>query len=330
MTFNSLADLPACLESVYAQTHGNIEVVIFDNDSEDDTCTWLRASGLKLRIIPNDQNIGFAQAHNRILSLCYLSDGAFYLALNPDVILDTDYVNRLVSLIREKRAGWATGKLLLRDGDPQQPPLIYSVGHALRHDGYAFNIAHRLPDQGQVDEVREVFGAPGAAALFSQAMIEALTTDGELFEGEMFMYVEDSDLDWRARRAGWCCWYTPQAVAYHLGSHANGRLRDMAVGNRYLSVIKNAFLIDLIFYNLPSMLTHLAARLVITPRRGWWLIVYVCRRAPIMWRKRRKPVVPRSALTNWFRWSKSQPTRQPTSALDRLRSFLKVGMMRSP
>jgi GT2 family glycosyltransferase len=319
VTYNNVTDLPRCFESLRAQTYPAINVLALDNASFDGSDEWIRDN--VPGVILCDQNWGFAGGHNRIVQACGLRPGEYYLPLNPDVVLQPGYIAALVHIAQEQGAGWATGKLLL----PREPGqaglrLIYSVGHALRRDGYAFNIGHGLVDDGQFDSPREVFGAPGAAVLISQALIESIAPDGELFDAAMFMYGEDTDLDWRARRQGWHCWYTPLSVADHRGSHPGAKRRLQATGNRYLSVIKNAYLVDLFGYNLGVIGAHCLARLVVTPRLGLRMIRQLAQLTPKMWRKRRRPVVGRGEMRVWFRWSQAQVTGQPTSIQGRLSS----------
>ncbi|MCY3782878.1 MAG: glycosyltransferase family 2 protein [Chloroflexi bacterium] len=58
---------------------------------------------------------------------------------------------------------------------------------------------------------REVFAVKGGAALFRRSMLEAL----DFFDPGIFMYYEDADLAWRARRRGWRFWYEPASVVRH-------------------------------------------------------------------------------------------------------------------
>lgn len=316
VTYNSSADLPGCFAALAAQTYAELQIRVLDNASTDDSVAWLAAHQPHVALIRNAGNEGFARGHNRLLASDPLGPADYYMPLNPDVRLAPNYVARLLARLEATGAGWGTGKLLLAS----QPDLaIYSVGHALRRDGYAFNIGHGLLDTGQFEQAREIFGAPGAAPLVRQALIDAL--DGELFEPAMFLYNEDVDFDWRARRQGWRCWYEPLAVATHRGSQPGGRLRAQALGNRYLSVLKNAELADLLCFNLPLMAAHCAARLVLTPVEGWGLVRQLLRHGPTVWAKRRPTPLPSGAMRNWFRWSAGQPTRQPITLLQRWRSF---------
>ncbi len=321
VVFNSLLDLPACLAGLGKQTYPALTLTICDNASTDGGAAWLREhAASRANLISNPTNIGFAAAHNQILASCRPSADDFYMPLNPDVSLEPGYITALVDACLRTSAGWATGKLRL-PGAPDGAPRIYSAGHALRRDGYALNIGYLLPDNGRFDAEREVFGAPGAAPLISGRLIADLAPDGQLFDADLFMYGEDVDLDWRARRQGWRCWYVPEALASHRGSQsATGRenWRRLALGNRYLSAIKNASLVDLLTYNLPLVAVHCAIRMLATPRHGAALIARLMRLAPRMVRKRRRARLARAEMLAWFRWADDQPTGQPLSWQARL------------
>lgn len=315
VTYNSLDDLPACFAALSAQTYPQLAVTVLDNASQDASAAWVEANAPHAHLIRSAENLGFGRAHNRILSM--QPTAAYYLPLNPDVRLQPGYIAQLVQALQANNAQWGTGKLLMAAGER-----LYSVGHALRRDGYALNIGYGLPDSSQFDQPREVFGAPGAAPLYSRALIADIAPDGELFDPVMFMYAEDSDVDWRARRAGWRCYYTPSALAYHRGSHAQGWLRVQALGNRYLSVMKNAYRQDLLLYNLPVLMAHCLLRLLLTPREGAQLVKQLIQRIPNSLAKRQPPRLTRREMHVWFAWSRVQPCTQPQSLRGRFSSFL--------
>jgi GT2 family glycosyltransferase len=320
VTYNSAADLPRCLESLRQQSYPYLSITILDNASTDETPQWLQRYTSDLKFIASKVNLGFGRGHNRILESCAMSRDSFYMALNPDVVLQPGYIECVVSALEQTGAGWATGKLLLPDH--QNGSILYSAGHGIFRNGYAINIGYGLPDGAQFNTSREIFGAPGAAAIYRRALIESIAPSGELFDARMFMYGEDTDLDWRAQLQGWRCWYVAEAVAYHRGSNADSKLRDEAVINRYLSVIKNAFWRDLLAYNFPLIALHLLLRLVLTPRRRWHMLVQLLQLAPAMLRKRKQPRIPRAIILRWFQWAADQSTGQPVQLRQRLWKML--------
>jgi GT2 family glycosyltransferase len=267
------------------------------------------------------ENVGYGRGHNAIVSRY---PDACYLALNPDARLAPNYIAALIeALDTHAKAGWATGKLLLDEGRDvaDATPRIYSAGHAMLRDGYAFNIGHGEPDDTRFEALREVFGAPGAAVLIRPELIADL---GGLFDPHFFLYNEDTDFDWRAQRAGWTCLYVPEAIALHRGSHPREALRVEALTNRHLSVIKNASRRDLLLYNLPRILLHTLLRCVITPRLGLRLTARLIRLTPAMLRQRGPSRRSEVEMRAWFDWAKQQPGGEGGSLTSRLRVLTKA------
>lgn len=311
--YNSLADLPRCFAGIRQQTHANLRVTVFDNASSDASATWLRENAPEAEVIVSPVNLGFGGGHNALMR--QRRPNEYYLALNPDVYLHPGYVAALAAVLSvDSQVGWGTGKLLLPNGEH-----IYSVGHALLRSGYAFNIGYGLPDSPAFSAPREVFGAPGAAVMIKDSLIDALSPP---FDERIFLYAEDTDLDWRARRLGWKCLYAADAVALHRGSTPDALRSVESVANRYLSVLKNAYLLDLLLYNLPMLAAHLLLRCLITPRLGLHMARVIVVGAPVALRQRQPAVLRRGALLQWFAWAEQQPTSLPTTLRERLRMFL--------
>lgn len=311
VTYNSRDDLPSCFAGICAQACPDLRVVVCDNASSDGSVAWLRQHAPEADLIVNDHNFGYGRAHNRIIQSIELQPGDCYLTLNPDVELSPNYVTALLAAIADQpEIGWATGKLFMKTSETGGERLLYSAGHAMLRSGFAFNIGYGLPDAAGFSQSREVFGAPGAAALYKAELVHAVSENGAFFDPGLFMYAEDTDVDWRARRQGWRCWYCADATADHRGSQPTGWLKMTAVGNRYVSILKNALLPDLLLFNLPYMAAHCLARLVVTPALGARLIAQIARRAPAALRQRRKPDIPGGELRRWFRWSAQQPSEQ--------------------
>src|SRR5947209_3573153 len=109
VTFNSLPYIEECLASVQKQSHKRWELLVIDNASTDGTREFLsgRDAG---RVILNAQNIGFAAAQNQGIKM---ARGDWLLALNPDVVLDGDFICRLFAAADGRNdVGTVCGKLL--------------------------------------------------------------------------------------------------------------------------------------------------------------------------------------------------------------------------
>jgi len=326
VAYNSLADLPDCLRCLSNQTYSRLTITLLDNASSDGAIAWVQTNWPQVYVIANDYNAGFGSGHNRIIDQLNIGPEDCYLALNPDVRLQPDYVAQMVNGLFAAGAAWGTGQLFLPDGER-----LYSIGHALLKGGYAFNIGHGLAAAQVNTDSREVFGAPGAAMMCRGSLIQTLMArDGEFFDTQMFLYGEDVDLDWRARRAGFRCWYVAEAVAYHRGSTPSSKLRDEALINRFTMTIKNACLLDLVLYNLPWIAIHCIARLFFTPRRGWRIIRELAKRRITICNQRRQSSYGLCPIIHqWFVWSEQQSATTPRTITDRLRAFYQVHFMRS-
>jgi GT2 family glycosyltransferase len=311
VTYNSRYDIEMCLAAVFQQSYPDYQVSIVDNASSDETVAWLQQSYPDIDLTMNPENIGFGRAHNQIMP----SIGqAHYLALNPDAVLAPDYIEKLVAALETPHVGWLIGKLLLPDGQH-----LYSAGHALLSNGFAFNIGYGMPDALNFNIARKVFGASAAAALYSADLMADIGQP--FFDEALFLYGEDTDVDWRSQHRGWDCWYIPTATATHGGSTANSDLQAQAVANRYLSIVKNACLVALFMRHVPTMLLHILLRLILTPRQGWAMLWRIMRHLPKQWHKRLAAHYDCTRLTTWHIWSKQQVSRQPHTLSQRLHHF---------
>ena len=222
------------LASLRDQTTVPNEIIVVDNGSTDGTRSYLEEQD-HVRLIANAGNLGFAAANNQGIRS---STGELVLLVNTDVELAADYIERCAEHFQQRDIGSVTGKL--RRARP--PEMIDSTGHAVYRIGWTENRGEMLKDAGY-DQPGEVFGVCAAAALYRRAALESVALEEEYLDETFFSYVEDVDLDWRLRWAGWHAWYEPAAVAVH-HRHASGARHSPAMmrhilKNRVLTVAKN-------------------------------------------------------------------------------------------
>jgi GT2 family glycosyltransferase len=290
-----------------------LDIVVVDNASADSTREILENFGDRIRVIANSHNAGFAAAQNQGIRA---GRGEWVLTLNPDLLMETDFLAQLVEAGElDSAAGVVCGKLLaIGPGfQPLAEPRIDSTGifftPALRH----FDRGWNQPDNGAYNRPEYVFGACAAAALYRRRMIDDVAVDGEFFDPDFFAYREDADVAWRAQLLGWRCIYTPAAVGWHVRSAPPGNRRSISaiinmhsVKNRFLMRVKNS---------TPGLYRHcllpMAARdlvvvggcLLLEPRSlpAFWKLAKCWgaawqRRRAIMERRR----VPDEVLMRWF------------------------------
>lgn len=315
LLWNARRHLPDCILSAQAQTYPALELIVSDNASTDGSPESVKEQFPDIRLIENERNLGYAGGHNRAIAR---SCAEYVLLLNPDVRLQPDYVARLVEALEaDPRVGMAQGKLLnaaWTDGALLPDGTLDSTGIWLsktRRNGDR-GIGER--DAGQYDREKNVFGAAGAAPLYRRAMLEDVNLAGEWLDETFFAYREEVDLAWRAQWRGWRCRYVPRAVAFHARAYAPGtrgqqptELRRLQYRNRYLMLIKNDALANVLCHLPYLVVTEVAALGYVWLKERELLPCYldVLRLMPPMLRKRQAIMANRRIsnreMRRWFR-----------------------------
>ena len=312
VTYNSERLIAACLESLAQQDYPSLEVQIIDNASRDDTVAVIEGSEHEFSITRNTTNTGFAAAHNQGIRL---SRGRYYLALNPDVVVEPDFVSELVrAAAAEPAVGSVSGKLL-RPRHARERVLIDSAGIYMTPSSRHLDRGSGVADRGQYERPQFVFGASGAAALYRRDMLEEVAIDGESFDEDFFAYREDADLAWRAQLLGWKSLYTPYAVATHARRVVPERRRELppelnmhSVKNRFLLRLKNQTGLELVMLLLPTLARDAVvfAGVIAIERSSIPGLLFVLRNLRGVWNKRRwimaRRKVTRAYMLRWFRY----------------------------
>ncbi|MDD5749526.1 MAG: glycosyltransferase family 2 protein [Patescibacteria group bacterium] len=254
LSYNGERYLPWLLQSIKAQTFSDWELLVLDNASVDKSVALVKEYCPQARIITQKSNLGFARGHNLLLNW---SDSEYVLVLNQDVILDEDYLARLVDFMdKNKKAGSVAGKLLYWDFEAgKKSQQIDSFGIKIDRRRQASDL-----HQGEEDfalENREVFAVSAAAALYRRQSLEMAAysfadSHREYFDEDFFAYKEDVDLGWRLRLLGWQSWLVAAARAYHhrsLSRRQGWRQRRshkkmahrLSYRNHWLMLYKNSF-----------------------------------------------------------------------------------------
>ncbi len=262
VTYNSLKFLDDCLEALLNQTFKDFQILVIDNHSTDGTLNFLKEKYPGVFIFRNPKNVGFAKAHNQGLTLIK-SD--YVLILNPDVILEPNFIEKLLANAEKKKAGFSFGGKLLKikTGDREleekiKTKIIDSTGLKIFRSFQVADRGEREEDKGQYDKKKEVFGISGACALYRRKFLKEVG----FFDEDFFAYKEDVDLAWRAQLYGFHSYYVPEAVAYHYRQAAKEkRLTQSPIVSFYsfrnglFLILKNAHWQNIILYS-PLILAY--------------------------------------------------------------------------
>ena len=110
VNYNRKDLLRQCVESLRRQTFKDMEIIVVDNESKDDSVTMVKTDYPEAKLILNTSNLLFCKAQNQGISI---SKGDFVLCLNSDVTLDKDYLKEILSSAGlDSGIGMVSGKIL--------------------------------------------------------------------------------------------------------------------------------------------------------------------------------------------------------------------------
>jgi GT2 family glycosyltransferase len=262
LNYDGRHHLERLLPSLAKQTHPDLDVVVVDNGSRDDSVSWLRSNWPEVEIVTLAANVGITPALNMCVRAAH---GDLLLLLNNDVELEPDCVAQLVAALQRQPASAAAAPKLL---DMNSRDVIDGAGDTYAWTAHANRRGHGMLDRGQFDDPVEVFGACGGAALYRRAAIEQVG----LFDERFFAMYEDVDWSFRAQLRGWSCVYVPTARAYHAGSATVGAVSDFSLYHNWRNapwvVVKN-YPASALIRHAPALVWGQLYTLATALRRGW-------------------------------------------------------------
>ena len=251
------------LQSIFNQSFKDFSLLIIDNNSSDNTVSFLKENYPQVKVINNKINLGFAKAHNQAINW---TAGKYVLCLNQDTVLEKNFLkNALAFMEKNSEAAAITGKILVWDYQNNLPTKqIDSLGLKILKNHRVLDRGQGETDTGQYEEINEVFGVSGAAPIFRREVLEKLKYNYEYFDENFFSYKEDVDLAFRLKLGGYKTFYLPKAIIYHQRSSglsinsASKHLRSRRRRNKYINyhsyknhffvLLKNEFLLNVLKY----------------------------------------------------------------------------------
>lgn len=205
------------MDSLAAQTYQNFRILVVDNGSTDGSVEWLKAkkekqqTGQRMEIIFLEENTGFSGAVNVGIKA---ADTPYVILLNNDTKADAYYVAELVRAIEQSPKIFSVSSRMIQMYAPQ---LMDDAGDMYSVLGWAYQ-------RGVGQDIRRykkscrVFSACAGAAIYRREVFEKIG----YFDEMHFAYLEDIDVGYRARIAGYDNIYCPAAIVWHVGSGTSG------------------------------------------------------------------------------------------------------------
>jgi GT2 family glycosyltransferase len=214
------------------------KIIVADNDSTDDSISFLETNFPTVEIIKNRENGGFAKGYNDALKQI---EGRFdfYILLNSDVEVTENWIEPLLATLEDKTIAGCQPKFLSFN-DKTKFEHAGAAGGFIDADYFPFCrgriFEETETDSGQYDFPIEITWTSGAAMLIRSDLFHIVGG----FDEHFFAHMEEIDLCLRLAKKGFNFSYNPASRVYHLGG---GTLPYNSANKVYLNFRNNLFML---------------------------------------------------------------------------------------
>ncbi len=256
LNWNGSRFLKRFLPSVVANSKGNVEIIVADNGSTDNSKAIVETLFPTVIYRQLDRNYGFAEGYNRALNSL---NSDYFLLLNSDVEVTSGWLEPMLRLMEsDSLIGICQPKILSLDR-PDEFEYAGAAGGFIDRYGYPYCRGRILreveKDCGQYNQTSPISWASGACMMVSSNVWK--TCNG--FDADFWAHMEEIDLCWRAQHLGFKVYVCPDSVVYHVGG---GTLSYDSPVKIHLNFRNNLFLL---LKNLTGnqLVTILPARMIL-------------------------------------------------------------------
>ena len=239
LNFNGVHHLRSFLPSVMATQYDNLEIVVADNGSTDQSIEVIQKEFNQVTLITHATNEGFAGGYNWALKEVKAD---YYVLLNSDVAVDAQWINPMVDLLESNATIGACQPKVLSYSEQDSFEYAGAAGGWIDALGYPFSRGRVFDvcekDKGQYNESKPIFWATGAAMMIRANLFHQLNG----FDESFFAHQEEIDLCWRMQLIGFHLYACPMAKVFHVGAGTlprGGRKVFLNFRNNLIMLTKN-------------------------------------------------------------------------------------------
>ena len=209
LNYNAGELLLNCIESIKKSAYKNLEIIVVDNISTDKSQETCKEKYPDITLIQNNENFGYCEGNNIGIRE---AKGDYIIILNPDTIVESNWVEELISAYNKFGEGLYQPKILSLD----KTEILQSTGNMLHIFGFGF-----AKDKGKNDnlvetDIKKIGYASGTCLFTSKEVLDKIG----LLDSFLFLYHDDLDLGWRAAQMGISSFYVPNSIIYHVESYS--------------------------------------------------------------------------------------------------------------
>ena len=209
LNYNAGKLLLDCVTSLKKSTYENMEILVVDNISSDDSHIKCKEKFSDIKLIQNKKNLGYCGGNNVGINQ---ASGEFIVILNPDTVVKENWLEEMFNAYNEFGDGLYQPKIISLN----EPGIIQSTGNMIHVFGFGFARDKGKKDIVEKDIVEKIGYASGTCLFTSKNVLEKVG----LLDEFLFLYHDDLDLGWRAAQIGINSYYVPKSEIYHAESYS--------------------------------------------------------------------------------------------------------------
>ena len=217
VNWNGKNDTIECLESVHKIDYPQYEVIVVDNGSRDNSVSVVRERFPEVTIIETGRNLGFSGGNNAGIRRA-LQDGAeCILLLNNDTIVDSQIINGFLNAMQDLPKEGILAAKIYYYSEPNR--VWYAGAKWIKESAHFVHVGQGCFDTGsEFNAIMETDYACGCALFVNSELFKKIG----LFDEKFFLTFEETDLCYRARKAGYRSYFIPDAKVWHKVSTSSG------------------------------------------------------------------------------------------------------------
>ena len=204
LNYNAGNLLIDCVSSIEKSAYTNFEIILVDNVSKDNSHKKCKEKFPTIKLIENNKNLGYCEGNNVGLRM---ARGEYVVILNPDTIVDNNWLDELLKAYENNGEGLYQPKFLATSDNS----MLLSTGQMIQLFGFGYSRSKGNKDENLFEQIEQIDYASGTCLFTSKEILKKIG----LFDPFLFAFHDDLELCWRAALNRIKSFYVPKSIVYH-------------------------------------------------------------------------------------------------------------------
>jgi len=208
LNYNAGDLLIDCVESILRTKYENIEVIVVDNNSKDNSHNKCKKKFNEILLIQNTENLGFCEGNNVGIRA---AKGEYVTIINPDTIVTDSWITEFLNAYKKNGDGIYQPKII----SLEDKRTILSTGNEIHLFGFGFAKNKGNKTVEETKDIEDITYASGTCIFTKKTLLEKIG----MFDPFLFLYHDDLDLSWRSSMLNINSFYVPTVTILHKESY---------------------------------------------------------------------------------------------------------------